>query len=384
MSVQEYTRITSRFTASELMEMELPPVTWTVPDILPEGVTILGGKPKMGKSWMAYGLTVAVTTGGVALGTKPVEQGAALYLALEDNPRRLRKRLGKLLADGTAPEGLHIWTECPKLDEGGVGEIEEWLSEHPDARLVVIDTLAKVRPHQRGQNVYQEDYAALEALLPLAAEYGVAILIVHHLRKMDADDPMDTISGSTGLSGGVDGFLILKRDRGKADAYLHVDGRDVEEPAELALRWDANLASWTIAGNADEYRMSEERRAIVGLLERSGEPMAPKDIAEALGKRESATKMMLRDMVADRQVVNPQRGQYTLSADLADELTNEPRRADEVTDALQSQEVSIVRGDYGEDVFEDADTAEKPGPWHEHLTTCDCTKCQDARRRGLK
>ena len=110
--------------------------------------------------------------------------------------------------------------------------------------------------------------------------------------------------------------------------------------------------------------------------------MAPKEIAEALGKGESATKMMLRDMVADGQVLNPQRGQYTVSPDLADQLT----------DAPQSQEVSIVRGDYGEDGYSvtevtpdgDVVTEEKPGPWHEHLTTCECAKCQVARERGLK
>ena len=360
----------TRFTACELMEMELPPVTWVVPDVLPEGVTILGGKPKMGKSWMAYGLAVAVATGGVALGNKQVERGEALYLALEDNPRRLRKRLRKVLRGEPAPEGLDIWTRLPRLDEGGVEAIEGWLVEHPDARLVVVDTLAKVRPRQRGQHLYSEDYAALERLLPLAADHGVSILVVHHLRKMDADDPLDTISGSTGLSGGVDGALILKRERGKADAYLHVDGRDVEEPAELALRWDQNLASWNLMGEAHEYRMSEERRAIVELLERSGEPtMAPKEIAEALGKGESATKMMLRDMVADGQVLNPKRGQYTVPPDFADQLT----------DAPQSQEVSKVSGDH-----EEENPGEKPGPWHEHFQECRCPKCQEAIRRRLK
>ena len=124
MSVLEDKRMTSRFTATELMEMELPPVTWVVPDVLPEGVTILGGKPKMGKSWMAYGLAVSVATGGVALGNKQVERGEALYLALEDNPRRLRKRLGKVLRGDPAPEGLDIWTRLPRLDEGGVEAIE--------------------------------------------------------------------------------------------------------------------------------------------------------------------------------------------------------------------------------------------------------------------
>lgn len=340
MIVDEDTRITSIITAAELMGMDLPPVRWIVPDILPEGVTILGGKPKMGKSWLAYGLGIAIAHGGVALGTKRVERGEVLYLALEDNHRRLQGRLTKMLAGAAAPAGLSIAIEWPRLDDGGVEKLDGWLTAHPDARLVVIDTLKKVRPRTNGQrSLYDVDYEALEPLLPLSAEHNVAVLVVTHLRQMPADDPLEAISGSNGLTGGVDGALVLNRERGRADAFLYVEGRDIEEPAELALTWNPNLASWAIAGNADEYRMSEERRAIVRLLERAGEPMAPKDIAEALGKGESATKMMLRDMVGDRQVVNPQRGQYTIPPDLADQLTNAP----------QSQEVSIVRGDHEEE-----------------------------------
>ena len=128
---------------------------------------------------------------------------------------------------------MHIATEWPRLDEGGVEVLEDWLRDHPDARLIVIDTLAKVRPRIKGQNIYQEDYAALEELLSLAAEHSVAIIVVHHLRKMGADDPLDEISGSTGLSGEVDEALILKRERGRADAFLHVTGREIEEEREL-------------------------------------------------------------------------------------------------------------------------------------------------------
>jgi hypothetical protein len=96
------------FTAAELMASELPPVIWAVPEIVPEGVTILAGKPKIGKGWFVLGLCVATATGGVALGTVRVDRGPCLYLALEDNRRRLQKRLDKLLAGGSAPEGLHI------------------------------------------------------------------------------------------------------------------------------------------------------------------------------------------------------------------------------------------------------------------------------------
>ena len=199
-------------------------------------------------------------------------------------------------------EGLEMATAWPKLDEGGVEALSAWLGERPDARLVAVDTLAKIRPRARGQNVYQEDYAASEELLSLAAEHEVAIVVVHHTRKMAAADPLDEISGSTGLTGGVDGVLVLKRDRGKADAVLHVDGRDIEEPAEYALKWDAETAGWAIAGDAEEYRMSEERKEILGVLTESGELLSPGEVADALGKPRNTVKQRLWRMAQGGQV----------------------------------------------------------------------------------
>jgi hypothetical protein len=298
-------RVPETVSAVDLMAAELPPVRWIVEGLLPEGVALLAGKPKLGKSWLALGLCVAVAAGGAALGGRRVERGEVLYLALEDNRRRLQKRLGKLLR-GPAPEGLEMATAWPKLDEGGVEALAEWLQERPGARLVAVDTLAKTRPRTRGQNVYQEDYAALEDLLPLAAEHGVAIVVVHHTRKMAAADPLDEISGSTGLTGGVDGVLVLKRDRGKADAVLHVDGRDIEEPAEYALKWDAETAGWTIVGDAEEYRMSEERKAIVGVLTEAGESLSPGEVADILDKSRNTVKQRLWRMAQDGQVESRQ------------------------------------------------------------------------------
>ena len=227
------------------MALELPPVQWSVPGIVPEDVTILAGNPKLGESWLTLGrLGIATATGSIALGKKRVEQGECLYLALEDNRCRLQKRLDKLLAGDSAPEMLHIALEWPRLDEGGVEALDIWLEANPGARLVVMDTLKKIRPRTSGnRSVYDVDYEALDPLLPLAAERNVAIVVVHHTRKLAAADPLDEISGSTGLSGGVDGALILRRDRGRADAYLHVTGRDIEEEQELVLRWDANTAA---------------------------------------------------------------------------------------------------------------------------------------------
>jgi hypothetical protein len=178
---------------------------------------------------------------------------------------------------------------------------------------VVIDTLKKIRPRgAQNKNIYDLDYEDVEPLVPLAAEYGVAILIVHHLRKLEAGDPLDMISGSTGLTGGVDGALVLKRDRGKQDATLHVDERDIEEPTELALRWDADIASWSLMGDAEEYRQSEERRRIVELLKSTAEPLNPKDIAEILEKNRNTTRRLLQNMKHDGQIKDTGQG-YVLA-----------------------------------------------------------------------
>lgn len=314
-------QIPETVTAADLMLAELPPVRWVVPGVLPEGVTLLAGKPKLGKSWLALGLCVAVAAGGVALGTRQVEQRDVLYLALEDNRRRLQKRLGKMLC-GPAPSELEMATAWPKLDEGGVEVLEAWLGEHPEAGLIAIDTLAKIRPRTRGQNVYQEDYAALEELLPLAAQHEVAIVVVHHTRKMAAADPLDEISGSTGLTGGVDGVLVLKRDRGKADAVLHVDGRDIEEPAEYALKWDAETAGWTIVGDAEEYRMSEERKAILSVLNEADEFLSPGEVADILDKPRNTIKQRLWRMAQDGQVEN-RSGRYGITHNHDNRVTEE-------------------------------------------------------------
>ncbi len=301
------------FTAAELLAEELPSVRWVVPGLLPEGVTLLAGKPKLGKSWLALGLAVAVASGGVALGTRSVERGDVLYLALEDNRRRLQKRLKKLLVGGTAPDGLHIATEWPRMNEGGAKALDEWLEAFPEARLVVVDILKRVRPRiSPNRNIYEADYEALEAMQGLAGENGVGILVVHHARKDGASDPVDEISGSTGLSGGADGILVLKRDRGRADAYLHVTGREIEEEAELALTWDSNLASWTLAGDAEEYRLSAQRHAILEVLQNAGGEMSPKDIAEATDKTHGSVKVLLGEMVRAGQVSNPSHGKYAL------------------------------------------------------------------------
>jgi hypothetical protein len=207
--------------AADLMALDLLPATPVVQGILYVGVTLFAGKPKVGKSWMMLALALAVTIGSTFLGNTTVQQGEVLYLALEDNRRRLQRRITKLLSDREAPAGLHFAFDWPRLDEGGLEALDTLLGERPGINLVIVDTLARLKPAgSKKRTRYEEDRDAVDSLVTLADKHSVVIVLVHHLREMESDDPLDMIHGSAGLTGGVDGALVLKRRRGEADANL--------------------------------------------------------------------------------------------------------------------------------------------------------------------
>ena len=288
------------FSLPDLLSWELPPVRWTIPDILPEGLTLLAGKPKLGKSWLALSVALSIAAGGMALGVQPVTKGDVLYLALEDNARRLQSRAKRLLASisGT-PSNLDFALDWPRLSEGGVAYLEEYLKGHPNLRVVVIDTWARVAPPsgERRCSQYEGDYEALTPLKRLADTYNVSILAVHHLRKTGSSDVLDEIIGSTGVTGAVDGAMILKRDRGQTDATLFVTGRDIEREQQLALNFDTTTALWTLVGNAEELCCTRARQDILDLLcEQGADGMKTREIAEALQKNYHTTRSLLRKM----------------------------------------------------------------------------------------
>ncbi len=232
-------RFRTAFRADELMETEFAEPVQIVPGIVPEGIGVLTGAPKIGKSWLVDGVGIATASGGKALGSIDTLEGDVLLLALEDSPRRMKTRLGKLLAEAPAPKRLHIRNTWRRLDQGGLDDLRAWCESVDAPRLIIVDTLAKVRsPRGRGEDVYASDYAALSAFQGLTMRLpGLAVLLVHHTRKAVSDDWVETVSGSHGVTGSVDTVLVLRRMRGQGDAELLVTGRDVAE-AELALRWD--------------------------------------------------------------------------------------------------------------------------------------------------
>ncbi|MCA9911439.1 MAG: AAA family ATPase, partial [Anaerolineae bacterium] len=286
----------SLITAAALSHKEFDPVRWAVPGILPEGVTLLAGAPKIGKSWLILDLALAIGLGGKALGTIDVQQGDAIYLALEDNDRRLKRRLSALLPDGTPqPERLTLATTAPRLDDGLIDVLEEWLDSAADPRLIVIDTLAKIRPGSDTRTpLYERDYAIGGALMRLSAQ-GVSVLVVHHTRKMESDDPLELVSGTLGLSGGVDGIMVLQRSRGAGDGQLYVTGRDIENEGNYALSFDNNRGAWGLLGPVEQQPGGDVQADILELLRDT--PMPPAEIAKALDKNPSTVRVLVKRMV---------------------------------------------------------------------------------------
>lgn len=295
--------------ADLLMSQEFAPVLWVVPDLLAEGLTLLAAKPKLGKSWMALGLALAVANGGVALGKTPVQRGLALYLALEDSPKRLKGRMQQLLRGEPAPAGLELVTAWPRLDEGGTSMLDIWLRLHEGARLVIIDTLAKVRGRARSGSLYGEDYASLEGVQALAHRYGVGILVIHHTGKESREDALDEVNATQGLAGVADNILVLRRERAKPDATLVGDGRELTG-FELPLRFDVTTGAWCITEPPAETLKTPERTEILRLLEQSAAPMSPTQIADALGKKAGTTGMLLKKMAHAGEILQVHFGQY--------------------------------------------------------------------------
>lgn len=270
------------WTAAELMAAEFPEPRWAVPGLLCEGVNLLAGPPKVGKSWLSLGLGLSVAAGGTALENVPVQAGPVLYLALEDTPRRLQNRMGKILAGRPAPAGLTLATQCPPLPQGGTDAIASWLDRNTDARMVVIDVFAKVRgTSPPGSSAYDADYAAVGHAKKIADSYGIAVVLVHHVRKAGSDDFLAEVSGTNGLAGAADATLVLKRARGQADGILHVTGRDVDED-EKALKFHADRGAWELLeGPASEHTVGDTRATVLRYV-RDHPGARPKDIAAAL------------------------------------------------------------------------------------------------------
>ena len=233
----------------ELMKKTIKPARFVVNGLLPRGLNIVAGKRKEGKSWLMLDLCFSVAEGEKFL-DHDTEQGTVLYLDLEDPESRLIQR-ARGIRD-VIPSKCHEATKAGRLGGGLTEQIEDFVKEHPDTNLVVIDTLQKIRKPKG--DTYAGDYAVISALKNLADRLDIAIVCIHHTRKMKAKDTFDSVLGSTGLTAAADGIYVLERKAdGKPFGRLSFISRDLPD-GDLPVRFDHDTCRWYPIASSDMER----------------------------------------------------------------------------------------------------------------------------------
>ncbi len=260
---QEHFQIPKQLTtisSHELMTTELPPMYWCVENLLPQGLAILCSPPKFGKSWLCLLLSIKIALGNDVLGFK-TNKSRVLYLALEDSNRRIKHRLNKLLDNEKPPENIEFAIQANSISLGLIDMLEDFVATKPDTKLIIIDTLQKIRTGaNKNEGAYAADYRELGLLKSFADKHNICMLVVHHLRKQKDSDVFNKISGTNGIMGTADTLLIIeKTNRSSDDAELHITGRDVEEES-LFLQFDNTTCEWTSNGNAEIQERKREKQ----------------------------------------------------------------------------------------------------------------------------
>lgn len=299
---RETRRKLKRLKVADLMTTAFPPQKFVVAGILRVGLSMLAGAPKLGKSWASLDLALSVATGRPFL-NQPTDQGAVLYLALEDSPRRLQERLNRI-GPGVDWETLplELWTETEAIDAGGLDALQHWLEHADQPRLIVIDVWARFDSHGLSpKNEYDRITQTMQPLQALATEFQVAILLVHHTRKSMGEasmssDPFDQVMGSRALTSNMDQTMLLTRTRMQQDAVLAMTGRDIEE-SQINLSFDKASCQWQVTDHASGPVLSPERQLVLDAVGKGFLKAAT--IADHLGKGRTSVANHLGDLVKD-------------------------------------------------------------------------------------
>ena len=245
------------YQAAELYDKQLERTQMIVQRMIPCGLTVLAGAPKRGKSWLSLALALAVSSGNDFLGQR-VAQGSVLYLDLESRQYRVKDRLSQLTL-GPAPVGLYVAHSAEPLGPRFYMQMEEWIKAVSNARMIIIDTLGRVKPSgKRNENAYESDTRQYGELQQWAGKQKISVIVVHHLRKTkESDDWFDKINGSNGLVGAADAVLGLGGKRGEQISKLMVSGRDIDGDYSMAIRFDGG--KWILeSSDSDSYEEDQE------------------------------------------------------------------------------------------------------------------------------
>lgn len=256
-----YKRGVGSIVASDLLTTKFDPPEWLIPDVLPQGLAILCASSKVGKSWMAMQMCLAVSRGKEFLDFV-TNQAGCLYLALEDGVYRLQDRLKKLLCKEKSPDNFYLSVKADVLDGGLIKQLDEEFEEHPDIKLIIIDTLQKVRGSvKRNEIAYATDYRELGTLKEYADKRKVCIFLIHHLRKMaDENDVFNMISGSNGIMGVCDTiYIIYKKKRQDENATMFMTGRDIKQQ-DIVVHFNETKYRWEMVGSAEDEERKRKKR----------------------------------------------------------------------------------------------------------------------------
>lgn len=304
-----------------LTKQVFPELTYAIEGVVPEGFTIIVGAPKIGKSWLVLNFLLAIASGGKALSavtTGPPR--AVLYLALEDGDRRMQSRCIKLLGDTEIPAEFHYLTHVKPGEV--LSTIDAWLDIYPDTALIVVDTLGKIIPDTGGgESPYQRDYRISSALKARADDHpGLAIAGCHHDRKANAEDFVDSVSGTHGLAGAADTIVVVARKRLSQSGILKVTGRDVTENEYAVTITDG--VNWMLDGKdlAEAAEAARERQDTANLGDPSAmvlktvnghpEGLSPAEVAGITGIDADYARQLLQRHYSAGKVDRPGRGRY--------------------------------------------------------------------------
>lgn len=271
------------YSAAELLAAQFPPIQWAVPGLIPVGLSILAGRPKMGKSWLSLQIAVAVGSGGMVLGRR-VDQAKVLYLALEDSERRIQDRLMKQRADAGALIDFRF--DWRPLAAEGMNDLATEI-DRGGYKLIVIDTIS--RALGRADQMNQADMNVTMGLLQrITLDRGVTTLLVDHHRKSAGfgGDVIDDVMGATSKAAVADAALGLYRERGERGATLKVTGRDAED-CEIAIEFDKELGCWQPLGDANTVKADSVQAQIMTAIEEMGGRATVKQVADWLKRERS-------------------------------------------------------------------------------------------------
>lgn len=290
----------TRWTMAAIMSTKPEPVRWVLPGVIPEGLTLLVGPPKVGKSWWNLNLVTSLTTGrpqDVFGWGQEMEPSPSLYLALEDPMRRIHDRMQQVTRNLPfhAEMAGDVWLDLPPIQSGGRDQIERWLEAHPNARAVLVDVLAKVRGDGEGQTMYQADYESVGQLKEIADSYGVGVIVTHHDRKKTDEDFVNQVSGTKGITGAADTILFLTRKRESTTGELKLESRDAEA-ATFTAEFVREFGRWQLMERTDtdaEQATREPKASVVDQIQavilNRGESSL-KDVAKMIDVPEATVK----------------------------------------------------------------------------------------------